>query len=94
MRDLLSTVKKGSKKFRSVMSGRGSRVYKKFKFEDIRPINTLWAQMGINMDERLLGCGMLLWNVREIDTDMRQFIFKWNQGMVHGNTVIQWAHKV
>jgi hypothetical protein len=88
MRDLLSTVKKGSKKFRNVMSGRGSRVYKKFKFEDIRPINTLWAQMEINIDERLLGCGMLLWNVREIDTDMRQFIFKWNQGMVHGNTVI------
>jgi hypothetical protein len=31
---------------------------------------------------------MLLWTVKEIDTDMRQFIFKWNQGMVHGNTVV------
>jgi hypothetical protein len=31
---------------------------------------------------------MLLWNVKEIDTEIRQFIFKWNQGMIHGNTVI------
>jgi hypothetical protein len=64
-----------------------SIVYKDLNLHNIISI-TLWAQMGINMDERLLGCGMLLWNVREVDTDMREFIFKWNQGMVHGNTVI------
>ncbi len=31
---------------------------------------------------------MLLWNIRENDTEFRQFTFKWNQGMTHGNTVI------
>jgi len=88
IKDWLEPIKKGSKKYRNIMSGRGSRVYKKFKFEDIRPINTLWTQLEIPMEERLLSCGMILWNVREIDTDMRQYIFKWNQGMIHGNTVI------
>jgi hypothetical protein len=88
LKEWMDPIKKGSKKFRCIMSGRGSRVYRNFKFENIRPINTLWAQLNIPLDENLLSCGMLLWNVREIDTEMRQFIFKWNQGMIHGNTVI------
>jgi hypothetical protein len=88
IREWLEPIKKGSKKYRSIMSGRGSRVYKKFRFEDVRPINTLWTQLEIPLEEKLVSCGMLLWTVREIDTDMRQFMFKWNQGMVHGNTVV------
>jgi hypothetical protein len=84
----MEPIKKGSNKFRCIMSGRGSKEYRNFKFENIRPINTLWAQMGIDKDDNLIGCGMLLWNVKEIDTEFRQYIFKWNQGMVHGNTVI------
>jgi hypothetical protein len=31
---------------------------------------------------------MLVWSVREVDTDFRQFAFRWYQGMIHGNTVI------
>jgi hypothetical protein len=60
IREWLEPIKKGSKKYRSIMSGRGSRVYKKFSFDDIRPINTLWTQLGIPMEEKLLSCGMLL----------------------------------
>jgi hypothetical protein len=88
IREWLEPIKKGSKKYRSIMSGRGSRVYKKFRFEDVRPFNTPWTQLEIPLEEKLVSCGMLLWTVREIDTDMRQFMFKWNQGMVHGNTVV------
>jgi hypothetical protein len=32
--------------------------------------------------------GCALWNIKEVDTDFRQFMFKWYQGMIHGNTVI------
>jgi hypothetical protein len=49
---------------------------------------TLWEQMQIDIDEPLLKSGMMLWHVKETDTDFRQFTFKWNQGMVQGNTVI------
>jgi hypothetical protein len=84
----IAPVKRGSGKFRNIMSGRGSRVYSKFKFEDIRPIRTLWEQMQIDIDEPILKAGMLLWTTKETDTDFRQFMFKWNQGMVQGNTVI------
>jgi len=70
------------------MSGRGSRMYRKFTFLDIRPINTLWAQMGIEIDAGLVACGVGLWTIKEVNPEFRQFMFKWNQGMVHGNTVI------
>jgi len=84
----IAPIKRGSGRFRNIMSGRGSRVYRKFKFDDIRPIRTLWEQMQIDIDEPLVKSGMLLWQIRETDTDFRQFTFKWNQGMVQGNTVI------
>jgi hypothetical protein len=84
----LSPIKKGSNKLRLLMSGRGSRNYRNFTFNDIRPIVTLWGQMGIEMDETVLSVGMTLWTIREVDADFRQFMFKWNQGIIHGNTVI------
>ena len=70
------------------MSGRGSRGYRKFKYEGIRPIKTLWEHLEIGIEEGLLRCGMELWTVREVDTEFRQYMFRWNQGMIHGNTVI------
>jgi hypothetical protein len=84
----INPIKKGSNKFRYIMSGRGSRIYRNFKFDSIRPIRTLWEQMQIDIDEPLIKCGMLLWRIQEVDTDFRQYMFKWNQGMVQGNTVI------
>jgi len=84
----LSPIKKGSNKLRLLMSGRGSRNYRNFTFNDIRPIVTLWGQMGIELDETVLSVGMTLWTIREVDADFRQFMFKWNQGIIHGNTVI------
>jgi hypothetical protein len=86
--DWLHPIKKGSGKIRNLMMGRGSRVYRNFKFSNIRPISTLWTQMGIEIDDTLLSMSMTLWDTKEVDTEFRQFTFKWNQGMVHGNTVI------
>jgi hypothetical protein len=86
--DWLNSIKKGSNKLRVLMSGRGSRRYRNFTFSDIRPIATLWDQMGLEIDDTVLACGMTLWTIREVDADFRQFMFRWNQGMVHGNTVV------
>jgi hypothetical protein len=44
--------------------------------------------MGIIPNEGILACSMLVWNIKEADTDFRQFAFRWYQGMIHGNTVI------
>ena len=44
--------------------------------------------MGIEREENIIKCGMMLWRIGEVDTDFRQYTFRWNQGMVHGNTVI------
>jgi hypothetical protein len=87
-KEWMAGVKKGSNKFRYIMMGRGSRSYKNFKFERIRPICTLWEQMGVDKEENIIKCGMLLWRIGEVDTDFRQYMFRWNQGMIHGNTVI------
>ncbi len=84
----VSPIKKGSNKLRQLMSGRGSRVYRNFKFETIRPIRNLWEQLELELDEIVLSYGASLWNIKEVDTELRQFIFKWYQGMIHGNTVI------
>lgn len=86
--EIIAPIKKGSLKLRQIMSGRGSRKYREFKFEDIRPVNTMWNQLGIEIDEGLLSCGMRVWKVAELCPETRQFIFRWNQGMIHGNTVI------
>ncbi|MFN9909773.1 MAG: hypothetical protein ACK56F_27265, partial [bacterium] len=40
--DFLSGIKKGSNKFRSKMSGRGSPSYANFDSATIKPVNTLW----------------------------------------------------
>jgi hypothetical protein len=44
--------------------------------------------MDIEQDEGILACGMTVWCTKEVDTDFRQYVFKWYQGMVHRNTVI------
>jgi hypothetical protein len=31
---------------------------------------------------------MMVWCTKEVDTEFRQYAFRWYQGMVHGNTVI------
>jgi hypothetical protein len=73
---------------RNLISGRGSRVYRNFTFERILPIQTLWQQLDIEIDDPLIACSMMVWCTKEVDTDFRQFAFRWYQGMVHGNTVI------
>jgi hypothetical protein len=84
----VGAIKKGSNKFRQLMSGRGSRAYWKFKFENTRPIKNLWKHLDIELDDNLVMYGVSLWNIKEVNTEFRQFMFKWNQGMIHGNTVI------
>jgi hypothetical protein len=84
----VTPIKRGSNKLRQLISGRGSRVYRNFKFENIRPIKTLWEHLNIELDNTVLMYGCALWNIKEVDTDFRQFMFKWYQGMIHGNTVI------
>jgi hypothetical protein len=86
--DWLAPIKKGSNKLRSFISGRGSRSYRNFNFEKIKPIKALWEKLQINMDEGLIKCCMMVWDTKEVDTEFRQFTFRWYQGMIHGNTVI------
>ena len=70
------------------MTGRGSREYRNFTFEKIKPIKSLWEKMGIELDEELIQFSMLVWDTKEVDTEFRQYAFRWYQGMVHGNTVV------
>jgi hypothetical protein len=44
--------------------------------------------MGVELDDALVQCSMLVWDTKEVDTEFRQYAFRWYQGMVHGNTVI------
>ncbi len=80
--DWLAPIKKGSNKIRNLISGRGSRQYRNFTFDKIRPIQALWQKMGIELDEGLLPCGMLVWCTKEVDTEFRQFAFRWYHGMI------------
>jgi len=84
----LAPIKKGSNKIRNLISGRGSRLYRNFSFDKIKPIKTLWEVMEIDQNESIIACGMTVWCTREVDTEFRQYAFRWYQGMVHGNTVI------
>jgi hypothetical protein len=84
----LAPIKKGSNKIRSFISGRGSRSYRNFTFEKIKPIKSLWKKLNIDMDEGFIKCCMMAWDTKEVDTEFRQFTFRWYQGMIHGNTVI------
>jgi hypothetical protein len=86
--DFLMGIKKGSSKFRSKMSGRGSPSYANFDSSTIKPVNTLWEQLGVEKDEKLLSIGFTLWKIQFLDLGFREFLFRIAQGMVHGNTVV------
>ena len=86
--EFLGRVLKGSRKLRNIMSGRGSKKYRDFRMESIRPIRTMWEQLGVQMEDKLISNSMGIWRVRELECNIRQFAFRYNQGMVHGNTVI------
>jgi exonuclease III len=45
--EFLTGIKKGSCKYRSKMSGRGSLCYANFESSQIKPVNTLWEQLGL-----------------------------------------------
>jgi hypothetical protein len=84
----LSEIKKGSSKLRAKISGRGSIVYRDFKFEGIKPIHTLWSQLDLIPDDNILSIGNTLWKISCLDIGFREYLFKMNQGLVHGNTVL------
>ncbi len=63
---MVSPYKKGSNKIRNIMTGRGSREYRNFKFDKIKPIKALWEKMEIDLDELLVQCSMLVWDTREV----------------------------
>jgi hypothetical protein len=86
--EFLAGIKKGSKKYRAKMSGRGSKLYSAFKAASIRPVCTLWEQLGIDIEERLVSIGFTLWKMQFLDLGFREFLFKSTQGLIHGNTVI------
>jgi hypothetical protein len=86
--DFLAGIKKGSKKFRNKMSGRGSPGYATFVSTSIRPVNTLWTQLGIDIDEKLVSIGFTLWKMKFLNLNFREFLFKMSQGLIHGNTVV------
>jgi hypothetical protein len=86
--EFLMGIKKGSNKFRSKMSGRGSKTYTDFESSQIRPVNTLWAQLGVEKDEKLISIGFTLWRLQFLELGFREFLFRVSQGMLHGNTVI------
>jgi hypothetical protein len=86
--EFLAGIKKGSKKYRAKMSGRGTKAYTDFKATSIRPVSTLWEQLGIDIDERLVSIGFTLWKMQFLDLGFREFLFKSAQGLIHGNTVI------
>ncbi len=77
----LAPIKKGSKKLQNLMSGRGSRQYRNFTFDKIKPIHTLRGKMGIIPDEGILSCSMLEWSIKEVDTDFSSF------GLVPGDDI-------
>jgi hypothetical protein len=81
-------IKQGSSKFRSKMSGRGSLTYTSFESSQIRPVNTLWEQLGLEKDEKLISIGFTLWRLQFLDLGFREYLFRVSQGMLHGNTVI------
>jgi hypothetical protein len=86
--EFLTGIKKGSCKYRSKMSGRGSLCYANFESSQIKSVNTLWEQLGLVKDEKLISIGFTLWKIQFLDLGFREFLFKMAQGMVHGNTVI------
>jgi hypothetical protein len=84
----MAQIKRGSNKFRSKISGRGSLAYSNFECTQIKPVKTLWEQMEVEVEEKLVSAGFTLWKLQFLDLNFREFLFKMSQGLVHGNTVI------
>jgi hypothetical protein len=88
VKQFMAEIKKGSSKFRAKISGRGSHIYSNFECSQIKSVKTLWEQMDIVIDEKLVSIGFTLWKNQFLDLILREFLFKMSQGLVHGNTVI------
>jgi hypothetical protein len=88
IKEFMAQIKRGSNKFRSKISGRGSLTYSNFECSQIKPVKTLWEQMEIEVEEKLVSAGFTLWKLQFLDLNFREFLFKMSQGLVHGNTVI------
>jgi hypothetical protein len=88
IKDFMAMIKRGSNKFHSKISGRGSSTYSNFECSQTKPVKTLWEQMEIEVEEELLSSSFTLWKFQFLDLNFREFLFKMSQGLVHGNTVI------
>jgi len=86
--DFLFEIKRGSKRFRNMYSGRGSKIYRNFRITEIRPVRTMFEQLNIGLNDKLLSIGFTIWRMGNFDLDFRQFSFKMTQGLIHGNTVV------
>jgi hypothetical protein len=88
LKDYMTAIKKGSSKFRSKISGRGSAAFSNFECSQIKSVKTLWEQMDLVIDDRLVSAGFTLWKFQFLELNFREYLFKMSQGLVHGNTVI------
>jgi hypothetical protein len=88
VKQFMAEIKKGSSKFRAKISGRGSQIYSNFECSQIKSVKTLWEQMDLEIDEKLVSIGFTLWKNQFLDLSLREFLFKMSHGLVHGNTVI------
>ncbi len=50
IKDFMTVIKKGSSKFRSKISGRGSSAYSNFECLQIKSVKTLWEQMDLDIN--------------------------------------------
>ncbi len=87
VKKFMAEIKKGSSKFQSKISGRGS-LLSNFECSQIKSVKTLWEQMDLVIDEKLISVGFTLWKNQYLDLNLREYLFKMSQGLVHGNTVI------
>ena len=81
-------IKKGSSKFRVMIDGVKSKMYKEARVINLPVVRTLLGQYLNEDDESLVRINMKLWKIGRLNSGFKQFLFKFVHGRLYLNNVL------
>jgi hypothetical protein len=85
LESFVSNSKKGCKRYRNIIAGKNSKLYRDTDVRQIRSINSIWGENIHAMSRNLIEINMGIWKIGSLDSEFKNFLFRWIHGKLYLN---------
>jgi hypothetical protein len=85
LESFVTNSKKGCKRYRNIISGKCSKLYKNADVRRIRSINSIWGDNIHEISRSLIEINLGIWKIGSLDSELKNFLFRWIHGKLYLN---------